>query len=94
MDSLDEIRGSSMSPYTLISSQGGPVKRDDVNATARFLRKVERRLERLSKGDVDDEQLELIAAELIQDFKTPGPRYDQALLRLKVGLSDLCSGDG
>ena len=94
IDSLDELRGPPMSDYTLISSQGGPVKRDDVNATARFLRKALHRLERLSGGDRDDEQLDLCAAELIEDFKPPAPRYDQALLRLKVGLSDLRSGDG
>jgi glyoxylase-like metal-dependent hydrolase (beta-lactamase superfamily II) len=94
IDSLDELRGSSMSSYTLISSQGGPIKRDDINAMARFLRKVEHRAERLTGGSVDNEQVELFAAELLESFRPPAPRYDQALLRLQVGLADLCFRDG
>jgi glyoxylase-like metal-dependent hydrolase (beta-lactamase superfamily II) len=92
--SLDELRGPLMSSYTLVSSQGGPIKREDINAMARFLRKVEHRLERLTREGVDNEQLALFAADLLEDFKPPAPRHDQALLRLQVGLLDLCSGDG
>jgi cyclase len=94
MDALDELRGASMASYTLVSSQGGPITRDDLNAMARFLRKVEHRLERLAEGNGDEEQVSPLAAELLDDFNTPGPRHDQALLRLQVGLLDLTSGDG
>jgi glyoxylase-like metal-dependent hydrolase (beta-lactamase superfamily II) len=94
MESLDELRGSSMSSYTLVSSQGGPIKRDDINAMARFLRKVEHRAKRLTGRSVDEEKVGVLAAELLEDFKPPAPRYDQALRRLQVGLADFCFRDG
>lgn len=86
---LDELRSSAYASFTLISSQGGPAKRDDINAMARFLRKVENRLEKLAGGKPSEEDLALMAKDLLGDFKVPSPRADQALLRLQSGLLDI-----
>jgi glyoxylase-like metal-dependent hydrolase (beta-lactamase superfamily II) len=94
IDLLDELRGSTMGSYTLVSSQGAPIRREHINAMARFLRKVEHRVAKLLGGKWDEEDLELIAEELLEDFTTPGHRRDQALQRLKVGLVDLSARDG
>jgi glyoxylase-like metal-dependent hydrolase (beta-lactamase superfamily II) len=94
MDALDELRTAPLERYTLLTSQGGPIKRDDINIMARFLRKVEYRLEKASRESMDEEQVGQLAAELLDDFKPAGVRYDQTLFRLQAGLLDLTSSDG
>ena len=94
MMALDELRGSTMAGYTLICSQGSPVKREEINAMARFLRKVEHRLKKVFGEGMDPKQVAQLAEELLDDFDTPGTRRDQALLRLQVGLLDLVSSEG
>ncbi len=93
LDALDELRSSAMAKYTLLCGQGGPVKRDDINNMARFLRKVENRLEKMGESSSDKELVESLASELLEDFKVAGPRQEQAFLRLKAGLMDLNAGD-
>ena len=93
LDSLDEIRGKTMADYTLLCAQGGPIKREDINAMARFLRKVEHRLEKLSDESRNKQHIETLATELLEDFKVTGQRRDQAYLRLQAGLSELSSGE-
>ena len=91
MDGLDELRGATMEAYTLVTSQGGPIRREDINAMARFIRKVEHRLEKVGAGGMDEKQVGAFAADLIGDFKVTNARRDQALLRLQAGLLDLAS---
>lgn len=92
MDGLDELRGSTMEAYTLVTSQGGPIRRENINDMARFLRKVEHRLEKVVAEGLDEEQVGQLAADLMDDFKVSHSRRDQALLRLQTGLLDLVSG--
>lgn len=93
MDGLDELRESPMEDYTLLSSQGGPIDREQVNTMARFIRKVEYRLQKIAEEDLDEEQVGQLADELINDFKPLNARRDQALFCLQVGLIDLASSD-
>ncbi|TFH34243.1 MAG: MBL fold metallo-hydrolase [Anaerolineales bacterium] len=93
IDGLDELRGSTMESYTILTSQGGPINRDDINAMARFLRKVEHRLEKSVSEGINQEQSGQLAAELMDDFQTVNARQDQALLRLQAGLLDLVLAD-
>jgi cyclase len=94
MDGLDELRGPAMDGYSIITSQGGPITREDINAMARLLRKVEHRLEKVRAGGLDEEQVGQLSSDLIDDFSIHPARRDQALLRLQTGLLDLASGDG
>ena len=94
LDGLDELRGSTLDDYSIITSQGGPITREDINAMARFLRKVEHRLDKMAAGGLDPDQVGQLTADLIDDFKIPPARRDQALVRLQAGLIDLASGDG
>ncbi len=93
MDGLDELRQSPMEDFTLLSSQGGPIDREHINAMARFIRKVEYRLEKIAEEDLDEQQIGQLAEELIEDFKPSNARHDQAILCLQVGLADLASSD-
>jgi len=85
---LDELRGSDMKSYTLISSYGGRINRKDINNMARFLRKVQSRVEKLEKGKNRNEEIERFAIDLIGDFSIRSMREDLVLKRLKTGLLD------
>jgi hypothetical protein len=73
----------------VISAHGGRVNRDDINNMARFLRKVENRLEKLAKSDEHAAAAAEFAEELIEDFKVLSQNEESALLRLQTGLLDL-----
>jgi glyoxylase-like metal-dependent hydrolase (beta-lactamase superfamily II) len=85
---LDELRGSDMKSYTLISSYGGRINRKDINNMARFLRKVQSRVEKLEKGKNRNEEIERFAKDLMGDFSIRSMREDLVLKRLKTGLLD------
>ncbi len=89
LDSLDDLRKLERDGYKVISAHGGRVDRDDINNMARFLRKVENRLEKLDKADDRDEAALEFADELIEDFKPAKQRAEIARLRLQTGLLDL-----
>jgi len=94
---LDELRGSDMASHTLISSYGGRIKRKDINNMARFLRKVQSRVEKLDGGKNRGEETERFAKELIADFRIRSTQEDLILKRLKTGLVDqslLLSSEG
>lgn len=88
LNSLDELRGSDMQSYTLISSCGGPIDRKDINHMARFLRKVQIRVEKLENGENRDEEIERLAIDLLGDFSIRPIQKDLILKRLKTGLHD------
>ena len=88
LNSLDELRGSDMNSYTLISSCGGRIKRKDINHMARFLRKVQSRVEKLEDEKNSNEGMERLAIDLMGDFSILSIREDLILKRLKTGLFD------
>ncbi len=88
LNSLDELRGSDMKSYTLISSYGGRIDRKDINHMARFLRKVQSRVEKLNDEKSRNEEMERLAIDLMGDFSIRAMREDLILKRLKTGLLD------
>ncbi len=88
LNNLDELRGSDMKSYTLISSCGGRIDRKDINHMARFLRKVQSRVEKLENDKNRDEDLERLAIDLMGDFTIRSIQEDLILKRLKTGLLD------
>lgn len=95
---LDGLRDRSMESYTAVSSYGGPLERDHINAMARFMRKVEVRIEKLEGEKNPEASLDEYAAELLQDFRGQPNRTELFHLRLKEGLRALLErieeGDG
>lgn len=85
---LDELRGSDLKSYTLISSCGGHINRKDINHMARFLRKVQSRVEKLENSRNRDEEIERLAIDLMGDFSNRSIHEDLILKRLKTGLLD------
>ena len=88
LNSLDELRGSDMKSYALISSYGGRIDRKDINHMAPFLRKVQSRVEQLDDGKNRNEEIERSAVDLMGDFSTRSLQKDLILKRLKTGLLD------
>jgi len=88
LETLDDLRSSDLRSYHLISSRDGEIDRVEINAMARFLRKVQLRIGRLQDSDVQDAGFDKIATELLSDFSLFGSRNDRAHLRLRVGLDN------
>ncbi len=88
LNSLDELRGSDMKSYTLISSCGGEIDRKDINHMARFLRKVQIRVEKLENDKNSNNEIERLAIDLMGDFNIRSIQQDLILKRLKTGLLD------
>ncbi|MGB2894866.1 MAG: MBL fold metallo-hydrolase [Anaerolineales bacterium] len=87
-NSLDELRGSALKSYILISSYGGRIKRKNINYMSRFLRKVQIRVEKLDDAKNREEEAERFAMELMADFRIRSMREDLIIRRLKTGLLD------
>jgi len=90
LSSLDELRSPTMDAYTLISSCGGRISRQDINNMARFLRKVQSRVEKLATSKNRKEVTERLAAEIMDDYQIRPEREIMILKRLQVGLKDQC----
>lgn len=88
LNRLDELRGSDMQSYTLISSYGGRINRKDINNMARFLRKVQGRVEKLEDSKNRNGAMERIAMNLMGDFRIRSMQESLMLKRLKTGLLD------
>jgi glyoxylase-like metal-dependent hydrolase (beta-lactamase superfamily II) len=89
LDALDDLRKLEGDGFIVVSAHGGRVDRDDINNMARFLRKVENRLEKLDKADDQASAAVEFADELSLDFKISDQRKEIAFLRLQTGLLDL-----
>ncbi len=72
--------------YTLISGRGGPVTLDHVRSQARFLKSVNKALERLANRNAPPEATEGLAAGLLADLEFPEKFKEQYTLRLRTGL--------
>jgi hypothetical protein len=88
---IEELRSLSVNSFKLISSRDGLVSHKDINAMARFLRKIPARLDRFGKEGESLEVASKIAHQLMKGYKIPKVRGDQVQLRLQVGLTRLYS---
>jgi len=86
LDSLDELRSKAFNSFLLISGRDGIIQREAVTEMARFLRKVQLRLKRLTGRP---ESAGRVAKGLIRSYRIPSTRRDQVLLRLQSGLRGL-----
>jgi glyoxylase-like metal-dependent hydrolase (beta-lactamase superfamily II) len=86
---LDELRGSGMKSYTPVSAYGGPFDREAINSMARFLRKVETRIEKLESVKKPEQDAPRYAEELLAEFPVPSEREALIHQRLQAGLLDL-----
>lgn len=91
LEALDELRSPAYEHFILISGRDGRVGREELNAMARFLRKIPVRLERLEKRGDSPQAAERIARNLAKDYQLPTARRDQIILRLQTGLRSLYS---
>ena len=91
MASLEELRESEYADYALLSSRDGKVDRNDINAMARMLRKVERRIDKLSQRGESLEAAGKLAPQLMKGFTIAATRRDLVALRLQTGLTALYS---
>ena len=89
MAALDELRSKAFESFTLISGRDGRIGRDELNAMARFVRKIPVRLNRLRKRGDSPEGAERMAKRLTTGYRIPPARRDQVTLRLQVGLRKL-----
>ena len=85
-DTLEGLRQLTLHKVTLISARDGVVRAEDVAAMVRFLRKIHGRLERLAAKGLPVEAAAGPARSLLEGFRVPTSRRDQALLRLQTGL--------
>jgi glyoxylase-like metal-dependent hydrolase (beta-lactamase superfamily II) len=88
-ETLDELRDQPFEDYRLFCSRDGEIGREDVNAMARFLRKVPVRLDRMKEQEKPLEATGKYAQELLGDFSVAKNKRDQARFRLEAGLKDL-----
>ena len=86
---IEELRNLSVRSYKLVSSRDGLIKHKDINAMARFLRKIPSRLDRFGKEGELPQVASKISHQLMKGYKIPKVRGDQVLLRLQVGLTRL-----
>lgn len=86
LEALDELRSKAFSSFILVSGRDGIIEREAVNEMARFLRKVQLRLSRMSSKP---ESAGRVARVLIRGYRIPTTRRDQVLLRLHAGLRGL-----
>jgi glyoxylase-like metal-dependent hydrolase (beta-lactamase superfamily II) len=89
LNTLEDLRGLSTSSYKLVSSRDGVIKHKDINAMARFLRKISLRLERLGKEGEPLEMASKFARNLMKSYKISSARRGRVLLRLQVGFTRL-----
>jgi glyoxylase-like metal-dependent hydrolase (beta-lactamase superfamily II) len=86
---LDDLRDQPFEDYKLLGSRDGEIEREDINAMARFLRKIPVRLDRMEEQEKPLEAAGKYAQELLNDFSVAKNKRDQARLRLEAGLKDL-----
>jgi glyoxylase-like metal-dependent hydrolase (beta-lactamase superfamily II) len=87
--SLESLRCPGLRDCALISSRDGKLDSAAVNAMMRFLRKIPDRLERLAAKGKPPEAAAALAGGLLEGFRVPQARREQALLRLQAGLARL-----
>ncbi len=86
LTSLESLRCPGLRDCALISSRDGRIDSAAVNAMLRFLRKIPDRLGKLAAKGKPPEAAAALAAGLLEGFRVPQVRREQALLRLQAGL--------
>ena len=88
IENLDLLRTARYKDYTIISGRGGIVTGEDIKATARFLKKAERSIERLDSQKADLTKVQKAAIAFVDEFqsKTKAEK-DMYRNRLSYGFS-------
>ena len=73
--------------YTIVGGRNGVVSREDVHKFLKFIRSLQRSLERIKNNDKTNESLNCLAEKLNQRFDSRKAIGDVYLNRLKWGLS-------
>jgi glyoxylase-like metal-dependent hydrolase (beta-lactamase superfamily II) len=92
LESLDALRSSQYQSYKIISGRDGLVKRNDINAMARFLRRIPKRIENFAKRGGDPELADEHTKDLISSYKKIHlSRTELCALRIKASVINLHS---
>lgn len=89
LESLDELRQRPLRSWRQVSSRDGLVNRNDINAAARFVRRIPTLMNRLSNRKDPPEAVAKQVAGWMKSFNIPAARRDLVLLRLTTGLTEL-----
>ncbi|HSR47459.1 MAG TPA: MBL fold metallo-hydrolase [Anaerolineales bacterium] len=89
LEALAALRSSAFARYKIVSARDGVVPRPAIAKMASFLRKVAHRMERLQDQGEDPSAAGDLAPQLARGFRIPASRREQALIRLKAGLTRL-----
>lgn len=89
VETLDGLRRLAQQGYKLISSRDGRIAPDGVTRMAAWLKRLSTRLSKMAEQEQADEAISRMALSLLEGFRVPAARRDQALLRLRVGLENL-----
>jgi glyoxylase-like metal-dependent hydrolase (beta-lactamase superfamily II) len=88
---LEAARRPPYDRYALLPSKDARVRAEEIAAMIRFLRRVVSRLERLASKGASAAAASAAASSLLESFRVPAARREQALLRLQTGLGRLYS---
>lgn len=86
---LETARKPPYDRYTLLASKDGRIRAEGIGAMIRFLRKVIHRLEKLGSKAASSEAAAASASSLLEGFRLPATRREQAMLRLQTGMARL-----
>jgi glyoxylase-like metal-dependent hydrolase (beta-lactamase superfamily II) len=89
LETLTTLRSTAFARYKIVSARDGLVPRPAIAKMAAFLRKVAHRMERLQDQWEDPASAGDLAPQLAKGFRIPSSRREQALERLRVGLTRL-----
>jgi glyoxylase-like metal-dependent hydrolase (beta-lactamase superfamily II) len=85
LESLD-LLAREYREFTLVSGRGGMVTIEEVRAQARYLKNVNKALERLAQRNAPPEATESLSAGLLANLDFPEKYKEQYTLRLRTGL--------
>lgn len=88
VDALDVLLSAAYKNYLVVCSRGGTVEKQTIREQRRFLREVEKRLERYHKRDAPPEEIEKTIPNLLSRIDFPLEHEEQYVQRLKHGLKN------
>lgn len=86
LETLKELSSAANRGYHFISGRGGQVDVDAVREQARFLKKVDGKLQKMASKDQAPAASEHLVEDLLGEFKFPASRHKQYTSRLRYGL--------
>lgn len=87
LESLHELQLSRFKDFILISGRGEMATIDDVRELERFLKKAARKLEKMTPSDTNSDEIDKIAGELADEFKTRTKRETEQIKgKLAAGI--------